>query len=90
MGQHKKFSPALITPSPALITPFPVNALPNKLSANVPNNIGRNPPFCSFLSFLIVSLTPFTSNPDFSSYLTIFIKSSISSFEIINSLAPDP
>ena len=66
MERHEKFSPALITS-------FPVNALPNKLAANVPNSIGRNPPFCSFVSLLIISLIPFTSYRDFSSDLTIFI-----------------
>ena len=51
MEQHQKLSSALTTPSPALITPFLVNALPNELAANVPNNIGRDPPFYSFASF---------------------------------------
>ena len=76
--------------SPALITPFPVNALPNILAANVPNNIGRSPPFYSFASFLIISLILFISNHDSSSDLTIFIISSTSSFEIINYVVPDP
>ena len=80
-------------PSPALITPFPVNALPNKLAANVPNSIETNPPFCSFASYLIVPLIPFINNPDSSSGLTIFFISS-SSFEIINAAVreglPDP
>ena len=71
-------------PSPALITPRPVYAFPNKLADNAPINIGQNPPFCSFASFLIVSLTPFISKPDFSRDLTIFIISSISLFEITN------
>ena len=75
--------------SPALITPLLVNALPNTLAANVPN-IGRNPLFCSFVSFLIVSLIPFTNNLDYTSNLTTFIISTISSFEIINAVVPDP
>ena len=62
-------------PSIAVITPFPVNAFPNILAANIFNNIGRTPPFCSFGSFLIVSLIPFISNPDSLSDLTIFITS---------------
>ena len=57
----------------ALITPLPVNALPNILAVNVPNSILKNLPFCYFVSFLIVSLIPFTSNPDSSSDLTILI-----------------
>ena len=76
----------MIVSSPALITPRPINAFPHILAANVPNNIGRNPPLCSF-----VSLIPFISNPDFSSDLTIFIMSSISSFQVINAvIVPDP
>ena len=57
MGQHYKFSPALITP-------FSANAPLNKLAANLPNTIGKNPPFCYFASFLIVSLIPLLNNPD--------------------------
>ena len=58
----------------------------NKLAANVPNSVGRNPLFYSFVSFLIVSLIPFTSNPDSSTDLTIFLITLISSFEIINAV----
>ena len=29
----------------------------------MPNNILKNPPFCLFASFLIVSLTPYINNP---------------------------
>ena len=46
--------------------------------------------FCSFASILILSLIPFIKNPDSSSDLTIFIMPSISSFEIINAVVPDP
>ena len=59
MGQHKKFSPAVIVPSPAVIVPLSVNRFPNELAAKVPNNIPRNPPFCSFASLLIVLLLHF-------------------------------
>ena len=55
------------------------------LAANVPDNIGINHSFCSFSSFLIISLICFISNPDSSIDLTIFIISYISSFQIINS-----
>ena len=41
-------------PQPALTIPFPVNQFTNKLAPKVPNNILINPPFCSFVSFLIV------------------------------------
>ena len=54
------------------------------------NDIPRNPPFCSFASFLIALLTPFINKPDYSSDLTIFAISSISLFEIINVVLPDP
>ena len=82
--------PVSIIPTPALITPLSDNAFTNILAANVPNNIGRNLPFCSFVSFLIAPLIPFINNPDFSSHLTTFIISSISSFAIINAVVPDP
>ena len=52
-------SPALIIPSPALIIPLPpVNKFPNKPAPSVPNNMLKNPPFCSFTSFSIVLPTP--------------------------------
>ena len=57
---------------------------PNKLAAKMRNNIPRNPPFCYFVSFIIVSLRPFINKPDSSSDLTIFMISFISSLEIIN------
>ena len=79
-----------MVPSSALITPCPANTFPKILAANVPNNIERNPLFCSFVSFLIVSLIPLINDPDSSSYLTIFIITSISSFEIINAVVSDP
>ena len=41
-------------PEPALTIPFPDNKFPNKLAPHVPNNILKNPPFCSFVSFIIV------------------------------------
>ena len=61
-------SPALTIPlpSPALIIPFqPVNKLPNKLAPNVPNNILKNPPLCSLVSFSIVLPTPFNKFQNF-------------------------
>ena len=73
-----------------LYTPLSVNAFPNKLAANVPNNIERYPHFCSFISFLIASLILCISNSDSASDLTIFMMSSISSFEIIYVVVPDP
>ena len=77
MGRHQKFSPALIVPSPALIVPLPVYRFPNKLAPKVPNNIPRNPPFCSF-----VSLAHFINNPDSSRDLTIFMIAFISSLKV--------
>ena len=56
--------PALTIPFPflypksALKSLFPVNKFPNKLASKVPNNILKNPPFCSFVSFFIVLVTP--------------------------------
>ena len=80
----------LIVPSPALILSLPVNRYPYKLAPKVPNNIPRNPPFRSFASFLIVSLTPFINKPGSSKDLTIFTISFISSLKIINVVASDP
>ena len=71
-------------PSPALIVTLPFDRFPKKQASNVPNNIVRNLPFCSFASFVIVLLTPFISKPDYSRDLTIFMISFISLFEIIN------
>ena len=79
--------PALTTPLPANIFPnklAPTNIFPNKLAPNVPNNTLRNLPFYSFASFLMVLLTPSNNDPEFSRDLTIFKKSSISLFDIIN------
>ena len=77
-------SPALIVPSRALIVPLPVNRFLNKLAPNVSNNILRNSHFCSFASFLIVSLMPFINKPDYSRKLIIFMIPFISSFETIS------
>ena len=84
MGWHKTFSSAIIVPLLVLIVPLPVRRL-NKLTTNVPNSILRNPPFCSFSSFLIVSLTPFFNNPNSSRDLTI-----LTSLEIIKVAKPEP
>ena len=51
----------------------------------MPNNIPGNPPFCSFASFLIVSLTTINNKPDYLRDLISFI----SSFEITNVVVPD-
>ena len=58
MKQKQNYWPALIAPRPRLvgIAPSPaviVSLLANKIAPNVPNNILKNPPFCSFASFLI-------------------------------------
>ena len=42
----------------ALTISFPDNRLPSKIDAKVPTIVRRNPPFCSFVSLLIVSVTP--------------------------------
>ena len=80
---------SFITSSPALITPRPNYAFLNIQESNVPNKVGKNTTFCSFISFLLVSLIPFISNPDSSSNLTIIIISSIPSFEIVNAVVLD-
>ena len=49
-----------LLPEPALTIPFPANKFPNKLAPKVPNKMLKNPSFCYFVSFLIVSVTPFS------------------------------
>ena len=81
----------LIVPSPTPTTPFPANVFPNILATTVPNEIGRNPTFCSFDSFLIVSLILLIRNPYSSSdSLAIFIIFPISLFGNINAVVADP
>ena len=70
--------------------PLPANRFPNKLAFKMPNNILKNPPFCYFASFLIVSLMSFINNPYFSRDLIIFMIPFISSLEIINVVLQDP
>ena len=69
------------------MVPLPVNRFPNKLSPKVPDSILGNSLFCSFASFLIVSLIHFINNPD--SSRAIFMILFISSLEIISVIKPD-
>ena len=78
-----------MNPSPALFIPLPVNIFPNKLATNVLNKILRNPSFCYFASFWIVSLTPLNNKPESSRDLTILIMSSTLSFDIISVVVPE-
>ena len=81
----------LVAPSPARTIPIPPdNKFPNKLAPRVPKSILRNLPFCSLDSFSIVLLTPFNKIPQFSNASIIFIISFMSSFSIINFVAPEP
>ena len=61
-----------------------VSNMHNILTANICNDIENNSVFCSFASFLFVSLIHFINNPGSSSDLIIFIISFTFSFEIIN------
>ena len=72
------------------LTPLPFNEFSNKLVPNVPNSILRNLPFCSFVTFLIVLLIPFTNKKASSCDSTIITILSISLFEIIIVVVPDP
>ena len=65
------FSVRLNCSFPYLIIPLPANRLLNKLAPKVPNNITKNPPFCPFPLFLIVSIRPFIDKPESSRDLTI-------------------
>ena len=61
-----------------------VSNMHNVLTANICNDIENNSVFCSFASFLFVSLIHFINNPCSSSDLIIFIISFPFSFEIVN------
>ena len=50
----------------------------------MPNNILRNPTFCSFTSFWTVLVSPFNNKPQSSRDFTILIISLISLFDIIS------
>ena len=65
----------------AWINHLPATAFPNKVVANVPNNMLGNPTFCFFASFSIVLPTHFTNKPDPLRDLTILS-------EIINLVVP--
>ena len=66
MGPHCFPVPALticflfLFSEPVLTIFFPAKKFPNKLAHKVPNNMLKNYPFCSFASFLIVLVTPFS------------------------------
>ena len=70
---------------PLLVCRFPKKLAPN----NVYNSKLRNPPFCFYASFSIVSPAYFINKLDSPRDLTIFMISSIFSFEIINVVIPD-
>ena len=77
-------------PELALTIPFPYNKFPNKLAPKVPNNILQNPPFYSFISFLIVLVTPFRKMLESSRAWMIFIMSFTSSFENLKVVFLEP
>ena len=60
---------------------------PNKRAPKVPKNIPKN--FCSFVSFLIVFVTPLNEILQSLRAWAIFIMSSISLFEIIKAVVPE-
>ena len=70
--------------------PLSVDRFPNRLATKVPTNIPRNPPFFSFNSFLIVSLTLFIDHSDSSKGSTVLMISFISLLKIINVVKSDP
>ena len=61
-----------------------------KLAPKVPNKIPKNPPLCSFVSFLIVLVIPFNKILESSRACTMFIMSFISLFEIIKVVVVEP
>ena len=91
MRQNQKSCSALSTLFSVLFKPLPAKIFVNKRATNVLNDITRNSPLCSFVSFSIVSVTPFINYSESSRGLNIFIESFISSFNIIsvNILEPE-
>ena len=77
-------------PEPGLTTPFPAKMFPNRLAPKVPNKILKNPPFCSFVSFLIFLVTPFNKILESSRAWIIFVMPFIYLFEIIKVTVPEP
>ena len=77
-------------PEPAVTIAFPVNKFSNKLAPKVANKILKNPPFCYFLSILIVLVITFIKILELSRAWIIFIISFISLFEIIKVVFPEP
>ena len=98
MTQHQKSWPALIIPLPTHITfrlgiidcliPLPVNRFHNKQAPSLPKNMPKNPTFCFFASFSVVSLTTFINKAASSWDLIIFMISFTSPFEIISVVMP--
>ena len=62
----------------------------NKLVRSVPNNIPRNPPVYSLVSFSIIRVMPLINRRESLTHLAIFIMSLIASFDIISVVLPDP
>ena len=56
---------------------------PSKLAFRIPNNISKNPLFCSFVSFSIVLVIPFHEMLESSKIWAVFVMPIVSSFEII-------
>ena len=87
MWRHQK---SILFPKPALNTSFPANMLPKKLTPKVPNNILKNPPYCCFVSYLMVLVIPFNKSLESSRDRSIFIISFIFLFEIMKVVVPEP
>ena len=83
-----------LIPSPVHTVPFPdnffVNRSPSMLAPKVPNNMLKNSPFYSLVSFLIVFVTPFSNILQSSKAWTILIMSFMSLFEITKIIIPEP
>ena len=63
---------------------------PNRLAPKEPNNMRKNPPFCFFVLFLIVLMTPSNKILESSRARTVFIMSFISLFKIIKVFVLEP
>ena len=64
------------------VTPLPVSLFPNNVAPNVPDEIPRNP--------LFVILLHFQFSQKSSRDLNIFVISSLSLFEMIDVVVPEP
>ena len=62
---------------------------PNKLAPKVTNNILKNPPYCSFVSFSIALVIPFNKTLESLRASTIFKILFVFWFEVLKAVIPE-